>query len=111
MSLFAAVFNGLGNMFAGRSQRKAQQKDMDFQRKMLEMQAANQRRMAEAERRWQLEDRRYRQEAVSPYRRFSSHNAGSQEFSDTTPSPIDLPQGVPPNERPRNHNQGLMYFR
>lgn len=111
MSIFAAVFNGLGSMLSQRGQRKANQKQMDFERQMLEMQAANQRRMAEAERRWQLEDRRYNQEAVSNYRRFSTHNAGSPEFSDTTPSPIDLPQGVPPNERPRNHNQGLMYFR
>lgn len=111
MSIFAAVFSGLGNMFAQRGKRKADQKAMDFQRMAIEMEAANQRRMAEAQRRWQLEDRRYNQEAVAPYRRFSSHNAGSPEFSDTAPSPIDLPQGVPPNERPRNHNQGLMYFR
>jgi hypothetical protein len=111
MSIFASVFNGLGSMFSGRSKRKSDQKAMDFQRKMMEMEMANQRRLAEADRRWQLEDRRYRQEAVSPYRKFSGFNAGSPEYSDTTPSPIDLPQGVPPSERPRNHNQGLMYFR
>jgi hypothetical protein len=111
MSVFAAVFSGLGNMFNQRGARKASEKQAEALRRMQEMQMANQRRLAEGERRWQLEDRRYRQEAVSPYRQFSGFDAGSPEYSDTTPSPIDLPQGVPPNERPRNHNQGLMYFR
>lgn len=81
-------------------------------RRMQEMELAQQRNLAQYQRQNDLEDRRYRQEAIGNYRTFNkTPGLLSPEYSDTTPSQVALPQGVPPDERPTNHNQGLMFFR
>lgn len=111
MSWWAAAFQALGSAIGNRSSRKGNDQQMDAMRRMQEMEMAQQRRNMEAQRRWDLEDRRYREEAIGGYRALGNAGLTSPEYSSTEPSPIGIPQGVPENERPRNNNQGLMFFR
>lgn len=73
---------------------------------------AQDRNMAQWQRGNELEDRRYRQESFGNYAQFNkTPGLLRPELSSTTPTPIQTPQGVDPNDRPTNHNQGLMFFR
>lgn len=81
-------------------------------RRMQEMQMAQDRNLAMWQRGNELEGRRYRQESFGNYRQFNTTpGIMSPEYSNTIPTPIQVPQGVDPNDRPTNHQQGLMFFR
>lgn len=111
MSFWAAAFGALGSAFTSRSAKKENQKQMDALRRLEEMKAANDRRMAEWERGNVLQDRAYRAESFGNYAQFNK-TPGIQSPGpiDTTVTPVGLPQGVAPNARPTNGNQGLMFF-
>lgn len=111
MSIFGAIVSGLGGMFKSKRESKAQKQALDAQRRSEEMQLAQRRRELEYQRQLDLEDRRYRQEAIAGYRGMGTPGLSSPEFSSTTPSAVGTPQGVDPRDRPTNHQQGLMFYR
>ena len=112
MSWWAAAFQALGSAISSRSSKKEKGKDAEALRRMQEMEMAQQRNLAMWQRGNELEDRRYRQESFGNYAQFNkTPGLMSPELSSTTPTPIQIPQGVDPNDRPEDHNQGLMYFK
>lgn len=98
MSWWAIAAQAVGSALSSRGSRKENDRNSRSEREFLERQArrdaANRRAELEAARRWQLEDRRYNEEAIGGYRRFSRQDYGSPEYTNTTPSPI----AVPPEE-------------
>lgn len=111
MSVYGAIIAGLGSMFSSRRARKDAQKGNAEARRIEEMRLAQERRNLEYQRQMDLEDRRYRQEAIGGYRGMGTPGLTSPEYSSTTPSPVGVPQGIDPRDRPADNQQGLMYFR
>ena len=109
MGFLSSIFAGLGGALSSRSNRRAQERaDKESarrQRELLEFQSAQRRQELEAERRWQLEDRRYRQEAMGNYAQFSPNQYQRPELSDTTPTPVGAPQVTGPTQK------GLLSYR
>lgn len=104
MGLLSSIFNGLGNALSSRSKRKETEKMLKEQRKLWELDYAAERKKLEAERKWTLEDRRYRQESFGNYAQFSPNRYERPELSSTDVTPIDTPQSTNPRER------GLLYY-
>lgn len=112
MSWWAVAFQALGSALSSRSSSKGNNDQMDAMRRMQEMEMAQQRNVLQYQRRTQLADRRYNQESMGNYRQFNrTPGIVSPEYSSTEPEEIALPQGVDPANRPRNNQQGLMFFR
>lgn len=105
MGLLSSIFSGLGSALKGRAARKAAKEQAKEERQMLEFDAAQRRKELEARRRWELEDRRYLQESFANYGQFARNQYTRPAFSDITPSPVEAPQSVDPNQ------QGLRYYR
>ena len=115
MSFWGAAFSALGSSLlgggSGSSSRDAR-RTAQMNQRLEEMRAANARRLAEWERGNELEDRRYRQESFGNYAQFNrTPGIVRPELSSTTPTPIAPIEAIPENERRRNNNNGLLYFR
>lgn len=112
MSWWSVAFQALGSAIGGSSARKESKKDRKAAQREAELAAANRRRELEAARRYDLEDRRYKEEAIGGYRQFAPAGIPEgPEYSSTEPTPIGLPTPIPTNERPRNGQTGLMFYR
>lgn len=94
MSWWAAAFQALGSTLTRSSDRRQSSRDQqrsDEQRmRELAMQYGTMRDMEEYQRRNQLEDRRYREEAMGSYGQFSTLPSTVQrpEYTNTTPTPM-----------------------
>jgi hypothetical protein len=103
----------LGSALNNRSSRKENDRNSKEERAFLErlerLQAANRRAELEAGRRWDLEDRRYKEEAIGGFRSRSRGDYFSPEYTDTNPSRIEVP--VVPEDKPTSNSRrksGLM---
>lgn len=117
MGIWSSIFKGLGRALKGRSARKQADKEADRKRedqqRSDEMLYAQQRRNLEAERRYSLEDRRYKEEAVAPYRGMGTPGLTSPAFSSTEPTPVGAPRPValpPGTEEDENRPRGLAFW-
>lgn len=91
-----AALNGLGNVFGRRSERKQSKEDWKRQLEMQRNQFAADRAMAEGNRRWELEDRRFAGDAIGNYAQFYG---GPQVERPSAPistevTPIETPQAL-----------------
>lgn len=118
MSWWSVAFQALGSAFSGDDDDDGKDNRAATQR-LEEMRLAQQRNLMTAARQYDLEDRRYREEAVNRYsgRGGFGPREAAPVFTNTAPSPVALPQAVqPPQQQGRGRNrkpppqQGLMYF-
>lgn len=114
MSWWALAAQALGSALSSRSSGKDKDRGSKEERAFLErmerIQAANRRAELEGARRWDLEDRRYREEAIGGFRSRSRGQYFSPEYTDTNPSRIEtpvLPEDKPATPAPRKKT-GLM---
>lgn len=102
MSWWALAAQALGSALSSRSSGKDKDRDskeeLAFLERMERMRAANRRAELEGARRWDLEDRRYREEAIGGFRSRSRGQYFSPEYTDTNPSRIEAP--VLPEDKP-----------
>lgn len=115
MSWWAVAFQALGSTLSSRSSQKEQDRvskeQREYLQRMAEMDAANQRRIIEAQRGYELEDRAYRQDAIAGFRQHSPiQGLPVPERTNTTATPVGLPQPVAPNTDPRKPRNGLLYY-
>lgn len=112
MSWWTVAFQALGSaLSSSSSSRSNSRQQADNDRRNAEMSAAQQRNLAMWMRGNELEDRRYRQEAMGNYAQFSTLQGVERvPYSSTTPTPIALPTPVDPRNRPRNGQQGPMFY-
>lgn len=112
MSWWAIAARAVGSALRSRSSRNQQNRSSKEEREFLErmerMQAANRRAELEGARRWDLEDRRYREEAIGGFRKYSRGNYGSPEYSSTDPSRIEDPMPPPPANNNNRNKRGLL---
>lgn len=103
MSWWAIAAQAVGSVLSRRSSRQQSQSDTRAEREFLDRQnrqdAANRRAELEAARRWNLEDRRYREETIGGYRGYSRGDYGSPAYTDTNPSRIEVPVIEDPKEQ------------
>lgn len=104
----SAVGSALNNSSSRNQQNRSSKEERDFLERMRRMQAANRRAELEGARRWDLEDRRYREEAIGGYRQYSRGNYGSPEYSSTDPSRIEDPMPPPPANNNNRNKRGLL---
>lgn len=111
MSWWTVAFQALGSALSSSSSRSNSRQQADNDRRNAEMSAAQQRNLAMWMRGNELEDRRYRQEAMGNYAQFSTLQGVERvPYSSTAPTPIALPTPVDPRNRPRNGQQGPMFY-
>lgn len=95
MSWWAIAAQALGGALSSRSSRKDNDRqtkeERDFLARQSRFDAATRRAELEAARRWQLEDRRYNEEAIGGYRQYARPGLWSPEYSSTDPSRIEVP--------------------
>lgn len=106
MSWWAAAFQAVGSAVASRSSsrnsERNQQQSAAQRRQELMFGAAFDRNHAMWQRGNELEDRRYREEAMGSYRQFNrTPGIVSPEYSSTTPTNLALPEFVDPPKPPK----------
>lgn len=106
MSWWAAAFSALGSAVSGSSSRRESQRNQQQsaaqRRQELLFGATADRNMAMWDRGNELEDRRYRQEAMGSYAQFNrTPGIVSPEYSSTTPTNLALPEFVNVPEPPK----------
>jgi|GEM_PF-5699347 len=110
MSWWEIAAQAIGSALSSRSASKDKDRRTKEKRRSAErmerMQAANRRAELEGARRWDLEDRRYREEAIGGFRSRSRGQYFSPEYTDTNPSRIETP--VLPEDKPATPAPGLM---
>lgn len=113
MSWWAAAFSAIGSAISSRSassnQRQQTAQDAATRRQELLYGAGLDRNMAMWQRGNDLEDRRYRQEAMGSYRQFNrTPGIESPEYSSTTPTDLALPEFIDPGKPKPPKNKGLL---
>lgn len=104
----SAVGSALNRSSDRKENNRSSKEDRDFLERMRRLDAANERAQLEGRRRWDLEDRRYREEAIGGYRQYSRGNYGSPEYSSTDPSRIEDPMPPPPANNNNRNKRGLL---
>lgn len=104
-----SIFAGLGQMFSGRGSRKESKLERQMQQRLAEAQLAQQRNLANAQRRWSLEDRRYRADSMGNYAQFNTRQGIVRpDPVDTTVSEVQAPRAI--SGRDEQRRTGLMFF-
>lgn len=115
MSWWSAAFSAIGSAISGRSQSRNQQQQDERnaaqRRQELLYGATLDRNMAMWQRGNDLEDRRYRQEAIGNYAQFNrTPGIVSPEYSSTTPTDLPMPEFIDPGKPKPAKKQSLLNY-
>ena len=95
MGWWSIAASALGSALSSRSSNRASERQSREQtaamERMSRAEAAQRRAELEGARRYDLEDRRYREEAIGGFRQFARPGLSSPEYSSTDPSRIEVP--------------------